>query len=314
MTPIRIGVALPTVGLDHSADLLLPVADAAERLGLDSVWATDHLLMAFERDSEYPYGRSGTEIAMTPGMGWLEPLSALSFVAARTERVRLGTSVLVLPYRNPVLVAAQAATINVLSGDRLVLGVGTGWMREEFEALGIDPAERGARTDECMQVMRALWRDDPASFNGRFHEFDDVVLGVPPRDSAPPLWVGGNTRPAMRRALRHGDGWHGFEVFPEEMPAVRAQLAELGDEVGRDPGELELSVVRGMIPPGREEESFIPDRRNLGGSAGEMVEELGRYAENGVSLVVLQVSLLAPLMPEGLGWFASEVMSQLDPA
>jgi probable F420-dependent oxidoreductase len=270
--------------------------------------------MAYERESEYPYGRSGTEIAMTPGMGWLEPLAALSFVAARTERVRLGTSVLVLPYRNPVLVAAQAATMQVLSGDRLVLGVGTGWMREEFEALGIDPAERGARTDECMQVMRALWRDDPASFSGRFAEFDDVVLGIPPRDAAPPLWVGGNTRPAMRRALRYGDGWHGFEVYPEEMPAVREQLAELGDEVGRDPDELELSVVRGMVPPGREEESFIPDRRNLGGSAAEMVERLGRYAEGGVSLVVIQVSLLAPLMPECLEWFASEVMSQLHPA
>lgn len=314
MAPIGIGVALPTVGLDHSAELLLPVAEAADHLGYDSVWATDHLLMAYERRSEYPYGHSGTEIAITPGMGWLEPLVALSFVAARTERVRLGTSVLVLPYRNPVLVAAQAATLHVLSGDRVVLGVGTGWMREEFEALGIDPAERGARTDEYLQVMRALWSDDPASFSGEFAAFGDVVLGIPPRDSVPPLWVGGNTRPALRRALRYGDGWHGFEVYPEEMPAISEQLAELGEEVGRDPAELELSVVRGMVPPGREDESFIPDRRNLGGSAAEMVEELGRYSEAGVSAVVIQVSLLAPLMPEGMEWFASEVMSQLDPA
>ena len=309
---MKIGVALPTVGLDHGPELLLPVAEAAERLGFDSVWATDHALMCYQRESEYPYGRSGTEIAMTPGIGWLEPLAALSFVAARTERVGLGTSVLVLPYRNPVLVASQAATLHLLSRDRLILGVGTGWMREEFEALGLDPAERGARTDEHIEVLRTLWRDDPASFEGRFTSFDDVVLGLPPRGSTPPVWVGGNTRPALRRALRHGDGWHGFEVYAEDMGAIRAQLEELGDELGRDPAALELSVVRGMVPPAREDESFIEGRRNLGASGPEMVEELGRYAEARVGLVLVQVSLLAPLMPEGLEWFAAEVMPQLD--
>jgi probable F420-dependent oxidoreductase len=302
---------LPTVGLDHGPELLLPPAEAAERLGCDSVWATDHALMSHARESEYPYQRSGTEIAMNPGIGWLEPLAALSFVAARTERVRLGTSVLVLPYRNPIIVAEQAATLHLLSGDRLVLGVGAGWMREEFEALGIDPAERGARTDEGLQVLRALWRDDPASFEGRFFRFRDVVLGVPPRESAPPLWVGGNTRPALRRALRHGDGWHGFEVYPEDMPGIRDSLAELGDEVGRDPGELELSVVRGMVPPELAANTFTPERRNLGDSAEEMVDELGRYAEAGVTLVVVQVTLLPQAIPDALEWFAAEVMARL---
>jgi probable F420-dependent oxidoreductase len=309
---VRVGVSLPNVGLDHGKEMVLPVAEAAERLGFDSVWATDHALMCYQRESEYPYGRSGTEIAMTPGIGWLEPLAALSFVAARTKRVGLGTSVLVLPYRNPVLVASQAATLHLLSRDRLILGVGTGWMREEFEALGLDPAERGARTDEHIEVLRTLWRDDPASFEGRFTSFDDVVLGLPPRGSTPPVWVGGNTRPALRRALRHGDGWHGFEVYAEDMGAIRAQLEELGDELGRDPAALELSVVRGMVPPAREDESFIEGRRNLGASGPEMVEELGRYAEARVGLVLVQVSLLAPLMPEGLEWFAAEVMPQLE--
>ena len=102
---------------------------------------------------------------------------------------------------------------------------------------------------------------------------------MPPRESAPSLWVGGNTRPALRRALRHGDGWHGFEVYPEDMPGIRDSLAELGDEVGRDPGELELSVVRGMVPPELAANTFTPERRNLGDSAEEMVDELGRVAE-----------------------------------
>ena len=110
---MKIGVALPTVGLDHGPELLLPVAEAAERLGFDSVWVTDHALMSYARQSEYPYGRSGTEIAMTPGMKWLEPLTTLAFVASRSERLRLGTSVLVLPYRKPVIVAAEAASIHL---------------------------------------------------------------------------------------------------------------------------------------------------------------------------------------------------------
>jgi probable F420-dependent oxidoreductase len=307
---VRIGVSLPTVGLDHSAELLMPVAEVAERLGFDSVWATDHALLSYARESEYPYARSGTEIGMNPGIEWLEPLSTLSYVAAATERVRVGTSVLVLPYRNPILVASQAATLHLLSGDRLILGVGAGWMREEFEALGLDPAERGARTDEYLEVVRTLWRDNPAAHDGEFVSFDEIVLGLSPRESVPPLWVGGNTRPALRRALRHGDGWHGFEVYSEDVPGIRSELDELGEEIGRDPTELDLSVVRGMVPAGREEESLIEGRRNLGASAAEMAEELGRYEDAGVGLVVLQVGLLAPLMPEAMEWFAGEVMSQ----
>jgi len=308
---VKIGVALPTVGLDHKPDQLLEVAETAERLGFDSVWATDHALMSYARQSEYPYGRSGTEMAMTPGIRWLEPLSTLAFVASRTERVRLGTSVLVLPYRNPIIVAAEAATVHLLSGDRLILGVGAGWMREEFAALGLDAAERGARLDEYIEVLRTLWRDDPASFHGRFVDFDDVVLAMTPRGAEPPVWVGGNSRPALRRALRQGDGWHGFEVYAEEMPDIRRTLDELAEEVGRDPAELDLSATRGMVPPERVGETFIPDRRNLGESAAEMVDELGRYAEAGVGLVLIQVGLLAPQTPGAMEWFAAEVMSQL---
>jgi probable F420-dependent oxidoreductase len=309
---VRLGVSLPNVGLDHGKDTVLPVAQAAERLGFDSVWAAHHVLMSYERASEYPYQRSGTEIAMTPGMQWLDPIVTLSLIAGATERVGLGTSVFVVPYRDPVTLAAELAALDVLSDGRLTLGVGAGWMREEFEAIGVPPGERGARTDEHIQVMRTLWTDDPASFHGRFTNFDDVVLATRPRtEGGPPIWVGGNTEPALRRALRLGDGWHGFEVFPEEIADIRARLERLGDEVDRDPSALELSVARGLIPPGREGESFIPDRRMLGGSADQVVEELGRYAEAGVGLVLIQVSLLAPLVPEALEWVAAEILPQL---
>ena len=309
---MRVGVSLPNVGLDHGKEMVLPVAEAADRLGFDSVWAAHHVTLPYERESKYPYGHSGTEVAMSPGMQWLDPLVTLSMVAAVTDRVRLGTSVLVLPYRNPVNLAAEAAALDVLSDGRFVLGVGAGWMREEFGALGIDPAERGARTDEHIEVLRALWTQDPASFSGRFTSFDGIVLATTPRsEGGPPVWVGGNTDVALRRAVRLGDGWHGFEVYPEDMPGVRERLERAGADAGRDPRELALSVVRGLIPPGREEESFIPERRMLGDSAAQIVEELGRYAEHGVDDVVIQVSLLAPLVPEALEWVAAEVLPQL---
>ena len=309
---MRIGVSLPNVGLDHGKEMVLPVAEAAERLGFDSVWAAHHVTLPYERVSRYPYGHSGTEVAMSPGMQWLDPLVTLSMVAAVTDRVRLGTSVLVLPYRNPVNLAAEAAALDVLSDGRFVLGVGAGWMQEEFRALGIDPAERGARTDEHIEVLRTLWTQDPARFDGRFTSFDGLVLATTPRtDGGPPIWVGGNTAPALRRALRLGDGWHGFEVFPEDMPGIRAELDKAAQQVDRDPDGLVLSVVRGLVPPGRDEESFIPDRRMLSGSADAIVDELGRYAEQGVEEVVIQVSLLAPLVPDALEWTAAEVLPRL---
>jgi probable F420-dependent oxidoreductase len=309
---VRIGVSLPNVGLDHGKQMLLPVAQASERLGFDSLWAAHHVVLPYQRDSNYPYQRSGTEIAMNPGMQWLDPLVTLSLVAGVTERVGLGTSVLVLPYRNPVTLAAELAALDVLSEGRLICGIGTGWMREEFEAIGIDPKQRGARTDEHIRVLKTLWSQDPASFDGRFTSFDDIVLATTPyREKGPPIWVGGNNEPGMRRALCLGDGWHGMEIYPEEMPRINQDLARIGDEVGRDPSEIDVSVVRGLIPPGQDDDSFIPERRMLGGSADAIVDELGSYAEAGVELVLIQVSLLAPLMPDALEWVAAEVLPQL---
>jgi probable F420-dependent oxidoreductase len=309
---VRIAVTLPNVGIGHAKETVMPVAQAAERLGFDSVFAAHHVVLPYERESEYPYKRSGTEIAVTPGVQWLDPLVVLAMVAGVTERIGLGTSVLVLPYRNPVNLAAEVATLDVLSAGRFILGVGAGWMREEFAALGLDASERGARTDEYLQVLRTLWTEDPASFDGRFVSFDGAVLATRPRtEGGPPIWVGGNTDPGLRRALRAGDGWHGFEVFPDELPDIRERLARLGAEVDRDPGELVLSVTRGLVPPDQAEQSITRDRRVLGGSAAAIVEELGAYAEQGVELVLIHVGLPTPMVPEALEWVAAEVLPEL---
>ena len=312
---MRIGVNLPTVGLDHDRDFILPVAEAAERLGFDSLWATDHIVMSYARESEYPYQRSKTEIAMEPGIQWIDPLLTLTLAVGATERVKVGTSVLVVPYRNPVVLANQCSTLDVLSGGRLILGVGTGWMREEFEALGVPPGERGRRTDEALEAMRILWSQDPASFQGNFFSFSDIVLACQPRtEGGPPIWVGGNTDPALRRALRYGDAWHGFEIYPEDLADVRARLERLGEEAGRDPASLELTVVRGLMVPGTEEDSWIPGRRWLGGehpSSESIVDELGRLEQEGATMCVVQISALAPLVPEALDWVAAEVLPKL---
>ena len=207
---MRLGVSLPNVGLDHGKEMLLPVAEAAERLGFDSVWAAHHVLMPYERRSQYPYQRSGTEVAMSPGMQWLDPIVTLSAVAGATDRVALGTSVFVLPYRDPVTLAAELAALDVLSTGRLILGVGAGWMREEFEAIGVPPGERGARTDEHLQALKTLWTEDPATFRGRFTNFDGIVLATSPRtEGGPPIWVGGT--PTRRWGGRCGSGTAGTD-------------------------------------------------------------------------------------------------------
>ncbi len=138
-----------------------------------------------------------------------------------------------------------------------------------------------------------------------------MLAARPQTEGGPPIWVGGNTEAGLRRALRHGDGWHGFEVYPEELTDLHEQLERIGAEVDRDPAELVLSVARGLMPPGREGESFVRDRRMLGGSADAVVDELGSYADQGVELVLIQVSLAPPLVPEALEWVAAEVLPRL---
>ena len=250
---------------------------------------------------------------MSPGMQWLDPLVTLAMCAAVTDRVRLGTSVLVLPYRNPVNLAAEAAALDVLTEGRFVLGVGArldeGGVHARSGSTRRSAGRAPTSTSRC--CARCGPRTRRASRAASATSTASCSPPPPRTEGGPPIWVGGNTDPALRRALRLGDGWHGFEVYPEDMPDVNERLARIGDEVGRDPGELDLSVVRGLIPPGREEESFVPDRRMLGGSAQAIVDELGAYAEHGVHDVVIQVSLLAPLVPEALEWVAAEVLPQL---
>jgi len=306
---VDIGISLPTVGPAGEREFVLDVARAAERLGFHSVWTTDHIAFPKVRTTEYPYQESTTELAFSPGMDWLDPIAVMGVVAGATERITIGTSVLVVPYRHPVVLAQELASLDRLSEGRIVLGVGSGWMDEEFAAVGVPKRERGARTDESIDLMQRLWEaTGPISFDGRFWQLDEVVLASRPhRPGGPPVMVGGNSEPALRRAGRLGDGWLGFEVFVDQVPDKRETLARAAKEAGRDPTAITLSVRRGLVPP-FEVSNFLPDRRSIQGPPEDVAAELGAYAAEGVSLVVLDLAFIVPDIMATMEWLAAEVV------
>ncbi len=204
---VRYGFYLPTRGQTATPEALETLVTRGEALGFSSVMIADHLVFPVTIKSKYPYTVTG----VFPGQGdVLDQLSLMAFVAAKTTRLRLVTSVMIVPYRNPVLTAKALATIDVLSKGRVTLGVGVGWMREEFEALGTpDFDRRGAVTDEYLRIFKTLWTESPASFSGRFYRFGPLTCSPHPvQKPHPPIWVGGHSKAALRRAARLGDGWH----------------------------------------------------------------------------------------------------------
>ncbi|MGH7859649.1 MAG: LLM class F420-dependent oxidoreductase, partial [Candidatus Binatia bacterium] len=248
-TRLPFGIALPNYGPLANAENLVRLARRAEARGVDSVWVSDHLVAPVQVGSVYPYDKRPDA---KPGMGvieeFYEPLTTLAFLAGATERIRLGVSVYVLPYRNPVVTAKTVATLDALSGGRVIFGVGVGWLREEFAALGQDARSRGRVTDEYLEVCRRLWRDDVAEFAGAHYVLPAVRTGPKPRQRPwPPIWVGGNSRAARERALRLGDGLHLIDLAPHEAAAEVARVrGELARE-GRDPASFTVSLRKGIL-------------------------------------------------------------------
>ena len=188
------------------------MAVAAEDAGFSTLWVGEHVVMVDRSASRYPYAPDG-RIAVPADADWLDPMIALSFAAAATGTIRLAAGVLLLPEHNPVTLAKSAASLDRLSHGRLTLGIGIGWSQEEFDALGVPFRRRGARTDEYVLAMRALWRQDPASFTGEFVNFADISVNPKPvRDGAYPSSLGVTVIAALRRAARTGDGWYGFNL------------------------------------------------------------------------------------------------------
>jgi probable F420-dependent oxidoreductase len=278
------GMCVPHYGKPVDIDRIVGVARQAEELGFASVWVTDHLFVP--RTMEIIYRDN-----------MLEPLTLLSHLAAVVSRVRLGTSVIILPYRNPIVVAKMLATIDQLSHGRLIFGAAVGWMEEEFQALKAPFAERGALSDESLRMIRAIWANEVVSHQGSFYQYDNMQASPRPvQQPAPPIWIGGNSARARRRVAELGDGWHTSSLNAAAMAPGCAHLRELWDKHGRQGKPVFSARVDFAIAgvsetvltypprPGR------PARMPLHGSVTAIVDQIGAFQELGVEHLVLETS------------------------
>ena len=281
---MRYGFYLPTRGGAATPDALQALVQRGEALGFHSVVIADHVVFPVRIASKYPYTVSG----VFPGAGdTLEQLTLATFVAAHTRRLRLVTSVMILPHRHPVLAAKMLATLDVLSRGRLTVGVGVGWLREEFEALGAPDFERrGAASDEILTIFKTLWSGQPASFTGEFFRFEALrCLPAPVQKPHPPIWIGGHSRAALRRVARHGDGWHPVGANPASMlgPAeMRERLTELRrltEAEGRDPAALTIAYKAPLYDV---DVGADGSQRPFSGSDAQVRDDITTYAALGV--------------------------------
>ena len=228
---MQVGIHLPHIGRKASPDAIRRAAVQAEELGFADVWVSEHIIIP--KDANYP-----------PSANFWDPVLTLTWAAACTQRVKLGTSVLVLPMRHPLPLAKELATLQNLSQGRLILGAGVGWMEAEFDALGVPFRERGRRMDEGIAMMKAVWNDDPVTFPTRWIAAKIDTMRMQPKPCAPiPIWIGGSSDAAIARALRL-DGWHGSRVTPEQAPAMVQRLRAGRPDAAFD--DLAAHVRRGQ--------------------------------------------------------------------
>ncbi|MEE8369328.1 MAG: LLM class F420-dependent oxidoreductase [Dehalococcoidia bacterium] len=269
-------------------ELLTDVARKADELGVESIWISDHLIWPKEIHTEYPYSPNPyTSGAVGPHTPLLDPFVLLSHIAALTSNIRLGVGVYILPLRDPFVTARTAMTLDVLSGGRLSLGVGLGWMEEEFVPVGQGFHNRADRTEEIVQVLKALWTEDDPEFHGRFYDFGPVKFTPKPvQKPHPPLLFGGETKAALSRAARLGDGWYGLGGKTlEEASRIVKKLRELRREAGRaaEPFEITVSGAGQMTPDdiARYQEAGV-DRLMMSpfsGEGGSEMDQMERFAE-----------------------------------
>ena len=243
---MKLGVILPSAGPNTGADNIVATAKLAAELGYNSLWLTDHVVLAERVDAVYPY-RSHGRWDYPPDTPWLDPLLSLAWAGAAAPNLQLGTSVLVLPIRNPVLLAKQVASLDYLSGGRVILGVGAGWMEEEFDIIGEPFAGRGARAEEMVVLMRRYWSGESVEFEGRHYRIT-APARMHPRPvqggGIPILW-GGHTDAALRRVARCGDGWHSTQISLDALEQGLVRLRRYCEAEGRGPDSLSIIVRPG---------------------------------------------------------------------
>ncbi|MBT3897703.1 MAG: LLM class F420-dependent oxidoreductase [Gammaproteobacteria bacterium] len=243
-----------------SPEYIAAAAAMVEKLGYDSFWVPEHVLFFPDYESKYPYSEDG-RIQGDP-RSLLDPLTALTYVAANTSKIRLGTGICLVPQRNPVYTAKQVADLDYLSGGRVDFGIGIGWLKEEFNALGVPWTDRAGRTEECIGVMKTLWCDELSSFQGKYFSFEAAYQNPKPvQRPHPPLIFGGESRAALKRVATLGQGWFTFNVTPESLAQGIDILQPLLEEQGRTISDISISVT--------------PDRKHINQESLKRFEELG---------------------------------------
>ena len=287
---MKLGLAFANTGPFAEADGVVEMAVAAEQAGIESLWTVEHVIWPSSYDSEYPYSPTGKmpgdKTSPIP-----DPLVWLSFAAAHTTTLRLGTGIVILPERNPLVFAKEVATLDRLSKGRLQLGIGVGWLEEEFDALGISWARRGARTDEYVHAMRALWASDDASYDGEFVSFENVSSNPKPDTGSVPIVIGGHSVAAAKRAGRIGDGFFPGKGSIAELTEMIDIVHQSAAEHDRDPDAIEITAAH----PGL-----------FGGDPVGAAQEL---ASIGVSRTIAPAFML--LGSEGVGAKAAEMAERI---
>jgi probable F420-dependent oxidoreductase len=243
-TTLSLGIVAPyTNGVITSGPRFAEFVRIAEECGVESLWTVEHVIEADVYEKLYPYSESG----LMPGrlVPMADPLELLAFAAAVSSTLKLGTAVVVAPLHSAVVLAKRAATLHGLSGGRLQLGLGIGWQKEEYSSVGVPYADRGARLEETIGAMRALWAEHPASYHGRFIHFERIHSVPPPPDNTVPVLLGGNAEPAIRRCGRIGDGWYPHALTPEKFAAGAQLLRTCVAEAGRQAGSVPITVAPG---------------------------------------------------------------------
>jgi probable F420-dependent oxidoreductase len=253
-----VGIVMPCSAITPP-DLIAETAKAIEERGFASIWAPEHVIFFDKYKSQYPYANHGKLLGFDHGM--MEPWTVLSYVAANTKRVRLGSSICLVPQRNPVYTAKQITDVDFLSGGRVDFGVGAGWLKEEFDALQVPFERRGARTSDYIRVMQALWTMKRPSYQGEFYTLPECTQNPKPVQTPhPPIFFGGESKPALRRVATQGQGWMGASMMPEDLPEKLALLDTLLAEHERKRSDIKVYTLPNIAPKAE----LFPQYEDLG--------------------------------------------------
>lgn len=273
---MKVGFMLPVFGDLATSENMIEMATLAEQKGFESIWCNDHVIMPTQISTPYPYSRSGDYIADPKG-NQLESYTSLAFVAGHTSKIKLGFSITVAPYRHPLVTAKMIATIDVLSNGRLIVGVGAGWLNEEFNALGVSTDKKWMRTEEHIRIWKELWTAEEPSYRGQIYNFSDVQSRPQPiQKPHPPISIGGNGKACFSRVITLADGWQVVSEGPDNVYSIEgnlkndlATLYKMSEKAGRDPNSIEVTAVI------------------IAGTAQSVIEDLPHYKQIGVSRLIL---------------------------